>query len=120
MLSRGGMIWLLAHSLPLSPVRLHTGKRDNLLSSERGEGGGRGAESYDRKKAWSSMNYLILYDTMYVRTEKATYVYILCMHISVHCVVYCALYIFTIYYMPAIVKVTNDNYFSPKIRPFLL
>jgi hypothetical protein len=38
----------------------HTGRlrnRDNLLTG----GGGRGAESYDRKKAWSSINHSILY-----------------------------------------------------------
>jgi hypothetical protein len=29
------------------------------------EGGGRGAESYDRKKAWSSMNHSILSDLSY-------------------------------------------------------
>ncbi len=42
--------------------RQHTGrlrKRDNLLTGEVG-GGGRGAESYYRKKAWPSINHSIL------------------------------------------------------------
>ena len=41
----------------------HTGrleKRDKLLKGEGGEGGGRGAESYDRRKAWPSINRSIL------------------------------------------------------------
>ncbi len=58
------MIWLHAHRLlPLRPigklVQRHTArlrKSDNLLV----EGGGRGAESYDRKKALSSTNHSIL------------------------------------------------------------
>ncbi len=51
---------------PYSPVskldRRHTGRLlDNLLTGEGGgEEGGRGAESYDRKKAWSSINHSIL------------------------------------------------------------
>ncbi len=36
-------------------------KRDNLLTGE-GREGGRGAESYDPMKAWSSMNHSILSD----------------------------------------------------------
>ncbi len=58
-LSRGRMIWLLPHPLPL--LR-HTGrlrKKDNLLTGQ-GEGSGRGAESYDGKKSWSSINHSIL------------------------------------------------------------
>ncbi len=58
------MIWLLA--LPPLPTkklaRRHTGglrKRYYLLTGE-GEGGGRRAESYDRKKAWSSINHSLL------------------------------------------------------------
>ncbi len=42
-------------------VRRHTGrlrKRDDLLKGE-GGGGGRGAESHDHKKAWSSINHSI-------------------------------------------------------------
>ncbi len=35
-------------------------KRETTCSRERGEGGGRGAESYDRKKAWSSINHSML------------------------------------------------------------
>jgi hypothetical protein len=48
--------------VPLSVTKLdqrHTGrlrKRDNLLTGE----GGRGAESYGRKKAWPSLYHLIL------------------------------------------------------------
>jgi hypothetical protein len=52
---------------PPTPVsrldRRHTGrlrKRDNLLGGEGGWGGGHGAESHDRKKAWYSINYSIL------------------------------------------------------------
>jgi hypothetical protein len=60
-LSRGRMIWLLAHTLSLQKARpaTHIGrvrKRDNLPT---GEGGGRGAESSDRKKALSSINHSI-------------------------------------------------------------
>jgi hypothetical protein len=69
MLSRGRMIWLLGHPLPPSLVsklgRRHTGrlrKRDNLAD---GRGGGRGAESSDRKKAWSSINPSILSGPQY-------------------------------------------------------
>jgi hypothetical protein len=59
----------LAPRLPHSPLpvikldRRYTGrarKRDKLLTGERGEGGGRGAESYDRKKARSSIKHSIL------------------------------------------------------------
>ena len=39
-------------------------KRGNLLRRE-GEGGGRGGELYDRKKAWSSINHLILSEEDY-------------------------------------------------------
>jgi hypothetical protein len=51
---------------PLSSVikldQQYTGrpsKRDNLLTEE-GKGGGRGAKSYDWKKAWSHMNHSML------------------------------------------------------------
>ncbi len=61
------MIWLLAHPPPVSKLdRRHTGKlrkRDNLLLGGGRGKGGRGwarAESYDRKKAWSSRNHSIL------------------------------------------------------------
>ncbi len=63
------MIWLLppAPHAPLPPVsklhRLHTGrlrKKDNLLTREEGEEGAQGARSYDRKKAWSSINHSML------------------------------------------------------------
>jgi hypothetical protein len=68
MLSRGRMIWLLGHPLHPSLVsklgQRHTGKlrkRDNLLTGEEGgEGVGRGAESSDRKKGWSSINPALL------------------------------------------------------------
>jgi hypothetical protein len=63
--SRGSMIWLLGHLLPPSPVskldRQHAGrlrKRDNLLTG--GGRGGRGAESHDRRKAWSSIQHSML------------------------------------------------------------
>jgi hypothetical protein len=58
------MNWLLPHPLP--PVsklhRRHTGrlrKSDNLVTGE-GEGGERGAKSYDSKEAWSSLHQSIL------------------------------------------------------------
>jgi hypothetical protein len=57
-------------SPPRPPVsklhRRHKGrlrKRDNLLTGDVGEGGGRGAESYDRKKAWFFVNHSILCGT---------------------------------------------------------
>jgi hypothetical protein len=57
---------VLAQPFPPSPVskldRRHTGrlrKRDNLLTREI-KGVGRGADSCDRKKAWSSINHSIL------------------------------------------------------------
>jgi hypothetical protein len=62
------MIWsLIHHPLPLPVSKLdwrHTGrlkKRDKLVAGEREVvRGGRGAESYDRKKAWFSVNHSIL------------------------------------------------------------
>jgi hypothetical protein len=67
MLSRGRMIWLLAHPFPPLPSESSTGdkqedrERETSCWREGGEGwGGRGAESYDRKKAWSSINHSIL------------------------------------------------------------
>jgi hypothetical protein len=40
-----------------------------LLTREVGEGGGRGAESYDGKKAWSSINYSIVSEySLYIDT----------------------------------------------------
>ncbi len=57
-------IFLQSHILvtrkPLLPSLSSTGKRDNFLPGEGGEGGGRGAYTYDRKKAWSSVNNSIL------------------------------------------------------------
>jgi hypothetical protein len=39
-------------------------KKERQLAAGRGrEGGGRGAKSYDRKKAWSSINHSIPSDT---------------------------------------------------------
>ncbi len=49
--------------LPYSP-RLR--KRDNLLTGEGGKGGGRGAESYDHKKTWSSINLYKLYGWVWI------------------------------------------------------
>jgi hypothetical protein len=55
-------IWLVVHPLPLSlPSVSSTGetqedrKRETTGSREGGWGDGQGAESYDRKKAWSSV-----------------------------------------------------------------
>jgi hypothetical protein len=60
------MIWLLAHPLYPSPASISTSdtdelrKRENLLTGWGGERGWAiGAESYDRKRAWSSINHLI-------------------------------------------------------------
>ncbi len=44
-------------------------KRDNFLTGEEG-GGGRGVKSYDRKKAWASLNHSILSESMYECTEE--------------------------------------------------
>jgi hypothetical protein len=56
---------------PVSKLdRRHTGrlkKKDNLLSEE--GGGRRGAESYDRKKVWSSINHSILSAEAYTSSE---------------------------------------------------
>ncbi len=73
------MIWLLPLPFPpTSPVikldRRHTGrlnKRDNLLTGERRGGGWRGAESYDRQKAWASINHSIPYSlTLAIRLSS--------------------------------------------------
>jgi hypothetical protein len=61
------MIWLLPHPLfTYSPVsklcRRNKGrlrKRDNSMKGEEGRGRGR-SQSYDREKAWSSINHAIL------------------------------------------------------------
>jgi hypothetical protein len=59
---------VLLPPLPSSPFskldRRHTGRlrnRDNLLTWG-GGGGEEGGKSYDRKKAWSSITHLILYE----------------------------------------------------------
>jgi hypothetical protein len=61
------MIWL--HAYPLLPplpsvsrlaAHRKTEKERQHLSAWRGRGGGQGAKSFDRKKAWSSINHLIL------------------------------------------------------------
>ncbi len=73
-IARWGQAFSLSYDLapcpPPTPIflqykldRRHKGrlrKRDNLLPGEVGKGGGRGAESYDSKKAWSSINRQIL------------------------------------------------------------
>jgi hypothetical protein len=66
MISHDRLIWLLAHPLSIPPLskleRRHTGRlRDNLLKGGKRGGGGRGAKSYDDKKAWSSINHSKLY-----------------------------------------------------------
>jgi hypothetical protein len=61
------VIWLLAH--PLSSVSSNDDTQEDLeekitcsRSHGRGwKGGGRGDESYDLKKAWSSINHSILF-----------------------------------------------------------
>ncbi len=55
------MIWLLPHPLSSqwAPPATHrkTEKERQLADGRGGEGGGRGAESYNGKKAWPSINY---------------------------------------------------------------
>jgi hypothetical protein len=70
------MIWLLTPPPPASPVnkldRRNTGrqgKRDKLLTGERGGGVGRGAESCNLKKAWSSTNHSLLSGTASATTR---------------------------------------------------
>ncbi len=57
----------LAHPLPPSPVSklplflsLPVCRRSSLLTGEKVGGGGRGVESYDRKKAWPSVIHSLL------------------------------------------------------------
>jgi hypothetical protein len=50
---------------PPSLLSVRLIKRDKLLTRERGKGDGRGAESYYRKKAWFSVNHLILSEENY-------------------------------------------------------
>jgi hypothetical protein len=69
-LSRGSMIWWFGSSPSPSPVskldRRHKGPRKTEKERQLAEGrrwvagGGRGAESHDCKKAWSSINHSIL------------------------------------------------------------
>jgi hypothetical protein len=62
------MIRQLAHPLPPTPAppsKLYRGqtgrlRKTNNLLTEAGEGGGQGAESYDRKKAFFALNESIL------------------------------------------------------------
>jgi hypothetical protein len=59
-LSRGRIIRLLANPIPnplpsVSSTHRKAEKKRQLLNGRGGEGG-RGAESYDRKEAWSSIN----------------------------------------------------------------
>ncbi len=65
-LSRGRMIWLPTTPFPLLTFVSSTGdteedwERETICWRKGGEGGGREAESYDRKQARSSINYSIL------------------------------------------------------------
>jgi hypothetical protein len=55
------MIWLHARPLPLLPSAIVSLSQSLVqLLDRRGGGGGRGAESFDRKKAWPSINRSIL------------------------------------------------------------
>jgi hypothetical protein len=56
MLYYGRMIRLHAHSLTVSPTR-----RSSLRGVKAEGGGKRGAELYDRKKAWPSIKHSILF-----------------------------------------------------------
>jgi hypothetical protein len=70
--SSGRMTWLHVQRLPPSPVskpcQRHTGrlrKRDKLLAGRSGmEGDGLVAESYDSRKAWSSINHSMLSESL--------------------------------------------------------
>jgi hypothetical protein len=65
-LSRGPLIWFLAHPLPRSRQKARpathrkTEKERQLAHGRGGEGGGRGTESFYRKEAWASTNHSIL------------------------------------------------------------
>jgi hypothetical protein len=51
------MIWLHARPFPLLPSAIVSLSQSLVqLTDRRGGGGGRGAESFDRKKAWPSIN----------------------------------------------------------------
>jgi hypothetical protein len=54
---------------PPHPPPYPVSKLDHLLTGGRGEVGGRGAESSDRKKAWSSINQSILSDLRYPQNK---------------------------------------------------
>ena len=56
------VVWVGPSTLPSVSSTRKTLKERQVVKGEGGEGGGRGAESYDRKKAWSSINLLILTD----------------------------------------------------------
>jgi hypothetical protein len=62
-LSRGRLIWFLAypHPFPVSATHTKTEKERQLADGREGDKGCRQAvESYERKKAWASINYSIL------------------------------------------------------------
>jgi hypothetical protein len=71
---RGRMIWLHAHPLPNTSLSVSSigdtqedCERDTTCGRESGEAvGGRGAGSYDRKKAWSSIN---LFNTLWLKRK---------------------------------------------------
>ncbi len=65
------MIWLLPPPSPLPSAsvffRIFLVRRHAVeLTDGSGGGGGEGAESYDGEKAWSSINHLILSDSVLV------------------------------------------------------
>ncbi len=58
--SRGLLIWFIAHPLPPPPLPSESLTNDTQDEKERQLAHGRGARSFDRKKAWSSINRSIL------------------------------------------------------------
>ncbi len=53
-------LWLGSSPPPSTGDTQEDWERETTCSRERGEGGGRGTESFDRKEAWASTNHSIL------------------------------------------------------------
>ncbi len=101
--SCGHVIRLHAHPLPpLSPryTRLathrKTEKERQLADVRGGEGGGHGAESYDRKRLWPSINHSILseflHNTIYKPAYKCSLSKLKSEHRRSHCPIFLVLF----------------------------